>query len=109
MLPFPNNVETFTITGAKLKIMIEKLQNGAKKFYPTWGLSQTLSNNSGVYTLTNLKLANGSDVVDTNNYKGASISFCLNGGDDFSRAITAGVTFENRVVYPVNQTQLNQQ
>jgi 2',3'-cyclic-nucleotide 2'-phosphodiesterase (5'-nucleotidase family) len=32
MLPFPNNVETFTITGAKLKIMIEKLQNGAKKF-----------------------------------------------------------------------------
>lgn len=88
--------------------MIETLQNGAKKFYPTWGLSQTLTNNSGVYTLTSLKLADGSDIIDGNNYKGASIDFCLNGGDDFSKVIKNGVTFSNRVVYPVNHTQLNQ-
>jgi 2',3'-cyclic-nucleotide 2'-phosphodiesterase (5'-nucleotidase family) len=107
MFPFPNNVETFTMTGANLKLMIQTLQNGVKKFYPTWGLSQTFTNNSGTYTLTNLKLANGSDVIDSTNYKGASITFCLQGGDDFNAAISNGVTFENRVIYPLQQTQLN--
>jgi len=96
------------MTGANLKLMIQTLQNGVKKFYPTWGLSQTLTNDSGVYTLTNLKLANGTDIIDANNYKGASITFCLGGGDDFSSVLNAGVTFDNRAVYPVNQTQLNQ-
>jgi 2',3'-cyclic-nucleotide 2'-phosphodiesterase (5'-nucleotidase family) len=104
MFPFKNNVETFTMTGLNLKKMIQTIQNGVKKFYPTWGLSQTFTNNSGSYTLTSLKLANGDEVIDGNNYKGASITFCLQGGDDFSTAISNGVTFQNRAIYPVNQT-----
>lgn len=97
------------MTGANLKEMLQILQNGAKKYYPTWGLAQTFKNNSGTLTLTNLTLANGSPVLDTNIYKGSSLTFCLNGGDDFAAVNAVGVTYQNRQVYPVQQTQLNQQ
>lgn len=40
MLPFDNEVYSFKISGRDLKSMLEIVQNGVKRYYPTWGLQQ---------------------------------------------------------------------
>ena len=85
MFPFDNTVSYFDITGANLKLLLIKLQNGEKNFYPQWGLSHTLRWNSTIskYDLIDVVLADGSPIVDTALYTGVTIKFLLNGGDDF--------------------------
>jgi hypothetical protein len=62
MFPFDNDLMSFKILGADLKQMLEILQNGEKKYYPTWGLSQTFFKTDGKLLLKSLKLANGEDI-----------------------------------------------
>jgi 2',3'-cyclic-nucleotide 2'-phosphodiesterase (5'-nucleotidase family) len=40
MLPFDNTINSFKILGGDLKKLIELVQNGQKRYYPTWGLQQ---------------------------------------------------------------------
>jgi 2',3'-cyclic-nucleotide 2'-phosphodiesterase (5'-nucleotidase family) len=84
MLPFDNFISYFDITGANLKTLLTNLNNGQKKFYPQWGLSETYKLNGGKYELLNLVMANGSPIIDTQIYTGATIKFLLDGGDDFT-------------------------
>ena len=41
MFPFDNQVIIFKILGRDLKLLLQTIQNGEKKYYPTWGLQQT--------------------------------------------------------------------
>lgn len=46
MLPFEVEVYSFHISGKDLKKLLEIVQNGAKRYYPTWGLQQTYHTNT---------------------------------------------------------------
>jgi 2',3'-cyclic-nucleotide 2'-phosphodiesterase (5'-nucleotidase family) len=83
MLPFDNYISYFDITGANLKKLLTNINNGQKKFYPQWGLSEIYKKNIDKYDLISLRLSNGIEIVDSQIYTGATIQFLLDGGDDF--------------------------
>lgn len=76
-----------------MKTLIRTIQNGKKRFYPTYGLSQTFQKVSGVTTLNlvDLVLSNGSPIIDSQIYRGATNDFLAKGGDDF-KTITSLLT-----------------
>jgi len=50
MFPFGNDeLYSFKISGRDLRRMLEIVQNGAKKYYATWGLQQTFTKNPEKY------------------------------------------------------------
>ena len=85
MFPFENLLYFFEIKGSDLKTLIRTIQNGKKKFYPTYGLSQVFEKVPGATTLNlvDLVLSNGSPIIDNQIYRGATNDFLANGGDDF--------------------------
>lgn len=85
MFPFENQLCFFEIKGSDLKTLIRTIQNGKKRFYPTYGLSQVFQKVSGVTTLNlvDLVLSNGSPIIDSQIYRGATNDFLVKGGDDF--------------------------
>jgi 2',3'-cyclic-nucleotide 2'-phosphodiesterase/3'-nucleotidase len=86
MFPFKNDIVSFDMTGAELKKAMFAVQGGLKGFYQTSGLQQnvTLTPKS----LLNLRLFNGSDIIDNKTYKIGSIDFIIPiGGDDFRSVI----------------------
>lgn len=69
--------------------MLTILQNGDKAFYHTWGIQQnvtfnTTSNKTGFISA---RMANGDPIEFDKIYRGCTIDFLLNGGDDFSKVI----------------------
>lgn len=49
MFPFDNDMVSFKISGRDLKELLEIIQNGAKCYYPTWGLQQKYRLNPARY------------------------------------------------------------
>jgi 5'-nucleotidase len=86
MFPFDNSIVSFDMTGAEVKKMLTALQKGKKGFYHTAGVVQK------VYTHPNelheVKLYDGSEIIDEKTYKVSTNDFMLNGGDDFKDVLT---------------------
>lgn len=105
MFPFENKLSFFDIKGSDLKTLIRTIQNGKKKFYPTYGLSQTLQKVPGSTTLNlvDLVLANGSPIIDSQIYKGVSNDFLANGGDDFKNVLglLMNVNISDQILRPI--------
>ena len=79
MLPFDNTLSYFDVNGTGLQNLLSIVQNGQKKFYPSWGLSQTFLNNTQTnrMDLINVVLADGTPIKDTHTYTGVTLSFLV--------------------------------
>ena len=69
--------------------MLTILQNGDKGLYHSWGIQQiatynTTNNKTG---FVSAKWMNGSTIEFDQVYRGLTIDFLLNGGDDFAKVI----------------------
>ena len=76
--------------------MLEVIQNGFDGFYYTWNIKQYVSltsktnpdgSESIVKGYVNATMADGTPIEDDKVYKGITVSFILNGGDDFINVI----------------------
>ena len=88
MLPYGNNFCSFTMNGKEIIKMINIIQNGVKKYYPTSGLKQIFAKDkSGKYYLADIKLFDGyqeKDLISDHEYKISANDFLIKeGGDDF--------------------------
>ena len=64
--------------------MLTILQAGALGFYPAAGLRQTVAADGDYkHKFINATLYNGDPIILDKMYRGVSIDFCLQGGDDF--------------------------
>lgn len=88
MFPFINYLVSFDITGAELLQTLNIVQAGPLGFYPMYGVTQTVSiDQNQNHKLINAAMADGSQIVPDKVYRGLSIDFLLNGGDDFKNVI----------------------
>lgn len=95
MFPFVNYLISFDITGKELLEMLDIVQSGVLGFYPMFGINivgQIDSNKA--HRFINATLTDGSAIQPDRVYRGLSIDFLLNGGDDFKKVI--GVTYTPR-------------
>lgn len=69
------------MTGAEVKRMLKVLQGGKKGLYSTAGVTQKVYTNP--HELIEVKMFDGSEIVDAKTYKVATVDFLLGGGDDF--------------------------
>ena len=84
MFPFDNKLLSFDILGSEMLKMMEILQGGDLGFYPTAGLRITASANGGAnHKFINATMYDGEEIVPDRMYRGMSIDFLLQGGDDF--------------------------
>jgi len=88
MLPYGNNICSFTMNGNELKKAMKILQTGRKKYYPTSGLKQIMAKNeNGEYYLADIKLFDGykeSEIVSDKEYLVSANSYLIEeAGDDF--------------------------
>lgn len=84
MFPFDNYLISFEITGAELLLMLQVVQDGGLGFYHTAGLRVTVSAQGGKgHRFINATWVNGDPIVPEAEYRGMSIDFLLQGGDDF--------------------------
>lgn len=81
MFPFDNFIVSFEMTGAEVKRMLKVLQGGKKGLYSTAGVTQKVYTNP--HELIEVKMFDGSEIVDAKTYKVATVDFLLGGGDDF--------------------------
>lgn len=81
MFPFDNFIVSFEMTGAEVKRMLQVLQKGKKGLYQTAGVTQKIY--TSPYELLEVKMYDGSAIVDAKTYQVASIDFMIGGGDDF--------------------------
>ena len=93
LIPFKSNLCTFIMTGKELKKMMSILQTGAKKYYSTYGLKQTMSKNqNGEFYLSDIKLFDGykeSEIISEKEYLISTIEYLIKeGGDDFKNVLS---------------------
>lgn len=75
--------------------MLSIVQSGGFGFYPMFGINIVAQiDSSKAHRFINATLANGSMIEPDRVYRGLSIDFLLNGGDDFKKVI--GVTYTPR-------------
>ena len=68
--------------------MLKIIQAGPLGFYPTAGLRLTATaNGANSHKLISAALYNGDPIVPDRKYRGMSIDFLLQGGDDFKEVI----------------------
>ena len=83
LLPFGNNICSFTMNGKEVKRMMKILQTGVKKkYYITSGLKQIMAKNSqnDDYFLADIKLFDGykeSEIISSQEYQIATIDFAI--------------------------------
>ena len=92
LLPFKNNICSFTLTGREIKHMMSIIQTGVKSYYGVSGVKQIISENEikGKY-LKNIVLYDGvyeSEIIEDKEYSVSTTDFLFNGGDDFKNVIT---------------------
>lgn len=95
MLPFENMLISFDITGKELLTMLEILQSGEKGFYQCWNIRMEVSLKDGKKGFISAKFMNGTLIEEDKTYRGVSIDFLLEGGDDFSKVINKTYTVRN--------------
>lgn len=84
MFPFANTLVSFEISGKELIDVLTIVQSGKDGFYPTYGLKQTVSlAGNGTRRFIKATFSDGSEIEPTKNYKGLSLKFLMDGGDDF--------------------------
>jgi 2',3'-cyclic-nucleotide 2'-phosphodiesterase (5'-nucleotidase family) len=100
MFPFLNIINSFDMTGKELLDTLNVLQSGSKGFYPTSGLSQivTLSAN-GTKKFISAKLFNGTEIIPEKTYRGSSLTFLTQGGDDFKDVIGKVYAVRNETIH----------
>jgi 2',3'-cyclic-nucleotide 2'-phosphodiesterase (5'-nucleotidase family) len=88
MFPFINYLISFDISGAELLQMLMTVQAGPLGFYPMFGVNQVVGiDGNGDHRFISATLADGSPIVPDRVYRGLSIDFLLQGGDDFKNVI----------------------
>ena len=76
--------------------MLQIIQAGPLGFYHTAGLRLTVTaNGSANHKLVNATLYNGDPIIPDKIYRGMSIDFLLQGGDDFKNVIGKVYTVRN--------------
>ena len=96
MFPFDNYLISFDILGSELIAMQTVIQAGALGFYPSAGLRVTVSEKGrSDHKFVNATLYNGDPIVLDKMYRGLSIDFLLQGGDDFKGVINKVYTVRN--------------
>ena len=88
MLPYGNNICSFTMNGNELKKAMKILQTGRKKYYPTSGLKQIMAKDEkGEYYLADIKLFDGykeSEIKSDQDYLVSANNYLIEeAGDDF--------------------------
>jgi len=88
MFPFINSLVSFDITGAELLAMLAEIQAGPLGFYPAYGLKQTVGiDSTGKHKFISATLPDDTKIEPDRVFRGLSIDFLLNGGDDFNAVI----------------------
>lgn len=95
MFPFINYLVSFDITGAQLLQMLTIVQAGPLGFYPMFGVDQVVSVTNKKHAFVSAKMRDGSEIIPDRVYRGLSIDFLLNGGDDFKPFIGSKYTPRN--------------
>lgn len=96
MFPFINYLVSFDITGKELLGMLESVQAGPLGFYHMFGVAQTVTiDKQGAHGFVSATLADGSPIDPKATYRGLTVDFLLQGGDDFSRVINKIYTPRN--------------
>ena len=76
--------------------MLTILQAGSLGFYPTAGLRQTVTADGDFnHKFINATWYNGDQIIPDKMYRGVSIDFCLQGGDDFKDVMGKVYTLRN--------------
>ena len=97
MFPFDNYLVSFDILGSELLQMLTIIQAGPLGFYPTAGLRLTVTaNGSASHKLVNATFCNGEAIIPDKMYRGMSIDFLLQGGDDFKDVMGKVYTLRNQ-------------
>jgi 2',3'-cyclic-nucleotide 2'-phosphodiesterase (5'-nucleotidase family) len=87
MLPFENIINSWKMTGKEVKKMISIIQSGKKALYQISGLNIKMKQNP--YKVLDIKLYDGSELIDDKVYKVGGIDFEIPfGGDDFKDVIS---------------------
>lgn len=95
MFPFTNYLVSFDITGAELLQLLTVVQAGPLGFYPMFGVSQVVGIANQQHRFISATLADGSPIDPAATYRGLSIDFLLQGGDDFGQVINKSYTPRN--------------
>lgn len=88
MLPYNNDMCSFTMNGNELKKAMKILQTGRKKYYPTSGVKQIMAKNEkGDYYLADIKLFDGykeTEIESDKEYRVSANNYLVQeAGDDF--------------------------
>jgi hypothetical protein len=75
--------------------MLSIVQGGALGYYPMYGVDQVVSNANKKHNFVSAKMRDGSEIIPDRVYRGLSIDFLLNGGDDFKAFIGSKYTPRN--------------
>ena len=76
--------------------MLEIVQAGGLGFYPMYGVAQTVGiDKHGAHRFISANLMDGSPIDPQTTYRGLSIDFLLQGGDDFGNFINKHYTPRN--------------
>ena len=97
MIPFDNGLYTFEMTGTELLNTLMVIQSGKKGFYQAWGLQMHVTFDGVNKNFVSAKFMDGSEIDPTATYKGATIEYLINGGDDFAEVIGKIYTPRNLV------------
>jgi hypothetical protein len=76
--------------------MLKILQAGPLGFYPTAGMQVTVAGNGASnHRFINATFINGDPIIPDKMYRGMSIDFCVQGGDDFKDVMGKVYTLRN--------------
>lgn len=96
MFPFENYLVSFDIMGSELLELLKIIQAGPLGFYHTAGLQLTVSANGGSnHRLIDATMINKEPIILKRQYRGMSIDFLLQGGDDFKDVMGKVYTLRN--------------
>ena len=97
MFPFENEVQTFELTGGELVETMRVVQTG-RRFIQACKLMMeiTIDKKSNTKSLEKIRFSNGSEIEPGRTYTGVSLSFLIQGGDQFSKVI--GTAFQPKNV-----------
>lgn len=96
MFPFVNYLISFDILGSELLAMLTVIQAGHLGFYPSAGLQVTVAANGALnHKFVTASFINGEPIIPDRMYRGMSIDFLLQGGDDFKDVMNKVYTVRN--------------
>lgn len=96
MFPFENYLVSFDIMGSELLELLKIIQAGPLGFYHTAGLQLTVAANGGSnHRLINATMIDKVPILADRQYRGMSIDFLLQGGDDFKDVMGKVYTLRN--------------